>query len=1060
MGVRIFLSNDQEKLAQHCARNLSVFKSIFRPVNIVTQTAGMNRWLSVKLAEINGQFCHFNFLTPNGLVNYLFEFAGLRSEDIFETENARWIIFKLLEENDFKERYPDVSKYYKDNDVKRLQLATRIADRFDQYAVYRPDMITEWNQNKEFPFARRDYIQHERWQRYLWVKMTAQLGTEKPDRVRLKDEFLKKLQEPHLQEKLKADITGITLFGLSLLTEYHLEVIHALGAVIQIDLYFLNPAPFEFWYDNKDENLISYIEKKTNRSREELYLEIGNSLLANLGKAGQNSFSVFLNDTEFINVIDDSMAVEPKVTSLLSHIQSDIFHNRSLQERSYIPGEMLMDGSLIISSSFTLAREVEAVYNYLLTCFETNPDLKPHEIIVMTSDIDKYSPFIKAVFDSAPLHMHIPYSIADRSYESSQDLFGVFETFINFNPDNLTAEDMLDLAQMKLIRSRFELDDHDFERELLDQLNIRHGISGNKEDHSHLVSWSTGLEKIAYSYAMADEVPYEGEQSPNYTIKGLEGEAGRNALRFCSFALTVIDLIRERKQNRSLQDWKVYFENVLEQLVHLRECENDELNRLQFHLSRLVTSSFHMDRPVPFDVLRSGFLSSIFQNKREGHFLNGKVTFSSMIPMRSIPFKVVAILGLDRDKFPRKTDKFGFDLMQAKRRKSDRNVRDNDKYLFLESILSARDKFYVSYIGQDPISGAQIQPSVVVDELVDYISQKCENTIGEVASLLVEKQPLHSFGHGGSGSMYTGAIERYKGLNLLENHEEIEDHQGDIIPLTQMVRFFQDPFKYFFQRTLGIYLDERETTELSTELFELGSLDSYHLKQEILSPNFAAKQYIDKGEKTGQLPLNQMAAIPVKVYQNEMQKLLEALNQEIASIQPSAKSLEVRLSSYTLVSDVLNCYQNKIYIPHVSGQASLRRKEIELCILALMLDAAETPMDLFIVDLDGKISQFNAKKLSSSEAIDSLEYLTSTLKEGINSILHFLPTALQAFRRQKDTKDIMDSIRLEGLPSSYRNWHNPYVELAIKKGTFNRLKQADFETLERLLSIFTSYDQE
>jgi exodeoxyribonuclease V gamma subunit len=1060
MGIRIYLSNDQEQLASKCAENISVFKSVFRPVNFVTQTPGMNRWLSISIAEKNGVFGNFNFQTPNGLVNQLFYLAKLRNSDIFDTEKTRWLVYDVLETKTFKAEFPAIANYYNEDPIKQIQLATRVADLFDQYFVYRPDMVQCWTDENEYKFKNKSYQNHSLWQSYIWRQLRGKIVSSSQDKVSLKTALVTELQNPDFIALLQNEITGVTLFGLSLLTEYHIEIIHHLSQCIQVDLYFLNPAPFEFWYDNKDQNLIAYIERKTGQSKENLYLQEGNTLLASMGKAGQNSFAVFFNDSDFINSIVDDVTVEPAGNQLLDLIQSDIFYNKSDKDRAHIPREVIADGSIQITSSFTIAREVESLYNYLLHQFETNTDLKPKEIIVMCSNIDAYAPYIQAIFNLAPKSRAIPYSIADQSYSDSSDLMGVLDLILGLNTDRFSPEKVLQICENPIVSQTYAIKDHRYVQQLVDQCNIRIGISGSENDHSHYVSWKYGLEKIILSYAMEDQSAFDQGLDTIYAVDGVEGENGREALRFYSFAKDLIQLTLDGQRKRPLKDWKTHIEKIISTLFSLDKADIEEVNYLQLHLNKLVDMEGLFDQSIPYEVFKNAFLGSLFRNQRSGRFITGKVTFSSMIPMRSIPFKTVALLGLDRDKFPRKEDRLGFNLMEAERRRSDRNVRDNDKYLFLESILSAKNSLYLSYIGQNAQDGTKVQPSIVVDELLNYVSRKSDLDYSVVRSILVDSSPLHTFTLPSSGEKpatlpYSGAIQPYTEIKTrTSNQSALETTQVNIIHL---VRFFNDPFKYHYNKVLGIYFDQSDESIKETEMFELDPLQNYWLKEEVLKPDFDEKSFVDRYEKSGLLPLKNMARVPVSQQIGDLSTLKEFYLDQIDQEVKSTQQIDLLVGNLHLVGEIGNIYGKSVFITHFSSDHSKEKVKIHLCILSLLIEILGLDLSIYILTKNGAKEHYNKNSLGSLRAIEILEKLLEYYVKGLDEIICFAPMLLLDNVAAKPAEFAMRRIIQEAEETPYKQWHNPYIRSEVLNGYFKHdisNKHAQLKDLQGLLKCY------
>src|SRR5690606_1374019 len=109
------------------------------------------------------------------------------------------------------------------------------------------------------------------------------------------------------------------------------------------------------------------------------------------------------------------------------------------------------------------------------------------------------------------------------------------------------------------------------------------------------------------------------------------------------------------------------------------------------------------------------------QQSSSSVFISNGITFCSLIPMRSIPFKIIGLLGMNHDNFPRKENRLSFNLITEKHQLGDRNIKDNDKHLFLETILSAKEYLFISYIGKSVANNTTLPASILVEELIDYI---------------------------------------------------------------------------------------------------------------------------------------------------------------------------------------------------------------------------------------------------------------------------------------------------------------------------------------------------
>ncbi|MBD0333018.1 MAG: exodeoxyribonuclease V subunit gamma, partial [Chitinophagaceae bacterium] len=701
-------SNSLEQLAFQLSKDLKRQQNnVFQPQYIVTQTLGMNNWLKIKMAENLGIVANCKFLKPNDLVNEIYYRLNTNNKQALSAESLKWVLFALLNTKDFHDQFRNISNYYTNDDVKRMALAEKVADLFDQYQIYRTEMVRDWNENKLFFDINND------WQKYLWIKAKEVLGDNMPDKTVIGRYIIEALKQPEQRKKLIAQIPNIHVFGLSIITAYHLRIFYELSRVISVTFHLLNPAPGIYWFEDKSEKQIALWRKKSKMKLSASDLQsTGNPLLTGWGRVLQDTFGLFFENDVFLNQYNDLDAKEPLPETLLGKIQNDIFNNNDSANRNEIMENDVKDGSITVNSCYTIAREAEVLYNYLVYLLDQRAEtLSARDIVVMVSDINAYAPYIKAVFNSAPYKF--PYTIADESFTISNNLFSTLQSVLALSEENFKAEEVLQLLDSSYIRNRFSITDIDLIRKAVDLANIRFGIEGQKEDDSIYVSWKNGIRRIIYGICMSGEDEYMADGYPTYPLDIAEGEDSFELIRFCHFAEVLISTIEERKNVKTITEWGEYIEQVVDKLICQTEESNDvDYQQLLQNLEKLYLLNDIVTDKLSFDVFKHSFVNSLSAESHSGTFATGGITFCSLIPMRSIPFKVVALLGLNFDKFPRKETRVSFNLMEQEKRRGDRNVKENDKHLFLESILSARKYFYVSYIGRSSKDNTVLPPSV------------------------------------------------------------------------------------------------------------------------------------------------------------------------------------------------------------------------------------------------------------------------------------------------------------------------------------------------------------
>ena len=691
MALKIYTSNRIEKLAAFFSEKMLGRSSWNETAQVVVQTPGIEKWLIKHTAHKNKIFANYAFSNPDIFIGKIQKLVGIYGNNYFSMDNIKWKMFAYLNDAEFIEQFPSISKYYFEDDVKRVQLAQKLSDLFDQYQMFRPELVNLWNNDEEMKtVSDAVFNEHSTWQKWLWRKLKSESG-QKPDAIQRKQELLSKLETEEFQLLLKKHFPTLHLFGIAVLSNNYWEIYKKLSKVIDVYIYSTSPSVG--------------IQKTSSTTKNEL-LSSCNRLMLTL----QNHLPVE-------NTV--SLPVEPKGKSLLSALQRDIYFNSNENIRNFerISG----DDSVRIASSYTPVREVEALYNDLLNRLENNPELKPEDVSIQLTNVNLYAPLIKAVFDNAP--KRIPYIITDQSFSEGDSVIKALHVFFSLHHSNFKAENVLQLLEFKGVRKCFGIDDVDFVRQIISDANIRYGTEGNQEEETYLYSWTHGLNKLILGYAIKGGQEYIKDGTAYYPCDAIEGTEALNVFKIKAFTDTLFRLHQGTKGLKTIVDWKEFLLNKV--LVELFDLEsdfyNEELDSIHKKLEGLSNSTIEMREEISFQLFQEGLISLLNSETENNLYTSGLVTFSSIIPVRSIPYKYIAILGLNAGEFPRQLKTLGFDLMAIAPKENDRNIKDNDKFLFLEALLSARDSIYLSYIGSSIKDNSELPPSLLIEELKEYL---------------------------------------------------------------------------------------------------------------------------------------------------------------------------------------------------------------------------------------------------------------------------------------------------------------------------------------------------
>jgi len=857
-GLRVVRSNRMERLVEALAATVAEpLPDPLAPEVVVVQNRGMARWLSQRLADRFGVWMNARFPFPNAAVDEWFE-AVLGPADParpWDPDVLVWRILEVLPRLLENPEFEPVRRFLQADDrpVRRYRFASQIADLFDRYTVYRPDWVLHWEAEGGGPPGLE-------WQADLWRALAGRPGGD--HRARRCVWFLEALSAGHVEGLPHR----VQVFGLSALPPFYLDVLSALARRVPVTVFLLDPCR-EWWADLVSPGEAARRARAMPGTRE--FYAVGNRLLASLGRAGR----------EFLDLLwergphENDWFEEPDPTTALGRIQSDLL---GLIDRG--PGQRLSwpeDGSIRVASCHGPLREAEALRDHLLALFEQWPDLMPEDVVVMTPDLDTYGPLISAVFRGAGGEPSIPHSLADRAGPAQGGAAAGFLRLLDVARGRLRAPEVLDLLEWPALCLRFGWDSEAVERvrSWVAEAGIRWGRDAA---HRHALglgaygehSWRFGLDRLLLGRAMA---PTEALWQGVHPFPDVEGGGDAGALEgLVRFVRDLFRLAEDLPRPRPPAAWGEDLSMWLDRFFRVEGAEEREVGELRRALARLGDVG---DGPeVAFEVVAEHLASAVGRVRYEGGFLSGGVTVCAMLPMRSVPFRVVCLVGLNDGAFPRTDRPTGFDGIARQPRRGDRSLRDEDRYLFLEILLSARDHLYLSYVGQNPRDNAEVPPCVLVSELLDALDRTFDSDPPPSGRVRVRHR-LHPFSPAyfrGGGALWSysaadaatarrlassegrGGRGRWVVHPLPEPPEELRT-----LSLGDLERFFRNPSAYFLRARLGVRFDGPAAGLDDTEPLEPQALSRYGVAQEILDRLAAGEEPGDalaRARAQGRLP--------------------------------------------------------------------------------------------------------------------------------------------------------------------------------------------------------------
>lgn len=875
----------------------------FEQEQILVQSPGMSQWLKMELAKSFGVAANLEFPLPATYIWKMFTqvLADVPERSAFNKEAMTWKLMQVLPQQLALPEFEPLKRYLENDpdSLKIYQLAEKIADIFDQYLVYRPEWIQQWEAGETVAELEDEHP----WQPILWQALydhTLALDQSPYHRANLYEHFIDTLENYTKSGTLPAELPKrLFVFGISSLPPRYLDALAALGEHIDVHLMFTNPCRY-YWGDIRDRKhlarlaanqriaLRSLSENNGGDSRVEQLKDtdeshydddmhndvVGNSLLASMGKLGRDN--MYLLSEMQVNEVDAGFVdIEPD--TLLHVIQADILNLEDRQNDEILDSSHHKfpveagDYSLSVHACHSPMREVEVLHDKLLAMFdaESAKGLKPRDVIVMVADINAYSPAIQAVFGNAPGNRYIPFSISDRTAEQENPILLAFLRLLTLPESRCNASELLELLEVPAVMNKFGFDSNSFEKikRWIEEAGVRWGLDEQTACQFELPeqnqnTWLFGIQRMLLGYAMPHEAGLFDGISAYEQVQGLDAEL---AGQLAGFIDCLISYREQLAQPQTVSAWTDILNQLLDDFLAV-ELEGElVLKSIRDNLHRLHEQ---LEDAGYKTLITPAVLTQYLQDKLSGErvsqrFLAGQVNFCTLMPMRSIPFKVVCLLGMNDGSYPRNIAPEGFDLMNGRTKAGDRSRRDDDRYLFLEAIQSAQETLYISYVGRSIQDNAEKVPSVLVSELVEYCQQgyciagdedlPVDESADRIKDQLIHHHPLVPF----SPSAFCGAHSSYAAewlpaaaregeaskefqVTALDT-EPLDTDQSLILELAELQRFWRLPVRYFFNRRLKVFFEPPMGVMEDDEPFVLNGLENYLMRDELLALLLDAK---------------------------------------------------------------------------------------------------------------------------------------------------------------------------------------------------------------------------
>ncbi|HUO71191.1 MAG TPA: exodeoxyribonuclease V subunit gamma [Solirubrobacteraceae bacterium] len=882
----------------------------FAPEIVSVATRGMERWLTQRFSTVlgasagrsDGVCANVEFPFPGTLIAAAAATAtGIDpDQDPWAADRLVWPLLQTVDEVLGEPWLAPLATHLENN--RRFATVRHIADLYDRYGVRRPQMLHAWTRHEDTDGSGRALTATVVWQAELWRRLRARLALPSPPE-RLADAAERIKRAPAIVDLPQR----LSLFGITRLPASYLQILRALAAQRDVHVFVLHPSP-QLWTG------LAHERPRTMRRREDTTATApGNRLLASWGQDARELQLVLQSQGEHEG---HHHPIREAPTTLLGRIQADVRADRT-PPGPPLPGRPdgrppldAADRSLQIHACHGRARQVEVIRDAILHLLEDDPTLEPRDVIVMCPDIETIAPLIQATFGAGRVLPHerdgdpdadtasdrrlpdLRVRLADRSLRQTNPVLGVVSLLLELADERVTASQLLDLADREPVRRRFRFDDEDITRmeEWVVASGIRWGLDEQhrapyKLDVVTTNTWAAGLDRILLGVAMTEEdrrlvggvLPLDDVESGAIDLAG----------RMAEFVGRVHQTVDDLSRCQTIGAWAAHVATAADALTQTSDRDSWQRAQLQRILDDVVTDATGEDQPSAA-LLELADIRALLADRLRGrptraNFRTGHLTVCTLVPMRSVPHRVVCILGLDDGEFPRKAPRDGDDLLLDDPHLGDRDPRAEDRQMLLDALLAATERLIITYTGNDERTNLVRPPAVPVAELLDVVDRtvRVDGESTDAREHVLIRHPLQPFdprnfaagalAPGGPWSFDRVALDGARALCGPRRGRPpflaapLPELDSELVELESLVRFVEHPVRAFLRGRLGISVRESLDEVQDGLPIELDGLGHWGVGQRLLEGVLAGADLEDciKAELARGLLPPAMLATPV-----------------------------------------------------------------------------------------------------------------------------------------------------------------------------------------------------
>jgi exodeoxyribonuclease V gamma subunit len=1030
------------------------------PEIVCVPSRGIERWISQGIATKLGVSANTRYPSPQALVEQVIaESTGRdRVDDPWVNGQLLWGIGTAIDAHMGSSWLHLVASQINQGQITfsggegrsrtdRVATFQYIRDLFATYHWMRPEMVLAWRDGHDVGPTGEPLAPRSRWQPRLWREVRDRLALPSPP------ELLAQANDQIAAGSVRLDLpTRISAFGLTRLPSSVLSVLAAISVHRDVHLFALHPSNV-LWRDVAAE-LSGTDSGQHRRTRDSDLTAVlaHNSMLASWGR-----------DSRELQLILDSVTVptgdhyypvpeiarDDGVSRTLGRLQRAIRLNRpddgtdaelpeSSGPLSGTSTAAASDSSLQIHSCHGPVRQVEVLRDAILHQLRDDPTLEPRDIVIMCPDVETFAPHISAVFGEFP---QLRVRIADQSVLTTNPMISAVMDLHDLADSRCTATEVMSFLHLGPVKTRFELTDDGLDRleNWVVESGVRWGLDARHRSRWGLVgitanTWESGLNRILAGVVMADEDQrLIGSVRPLDDVPSADIDLAGQLAEFYSRLRYLVDsLSTSFEVGEGLALLRVASEELMA-AVGPQEWQSIALRHLLDELE-LQTGSIGLRSRVTLNEFRDLVSEKLSVKPTRTNFRSGDITVCTLTPMRSVPHRVVALLGLDDGVFPRKGKARGDDLTRIEALVGDHDIRAEDRQLLLDAVLAAQDALIITYSGRSERTNECLAPAVPLAELMTSLryATGADNDADVVISHPLQAFDRRNFEVGALLQNRSWGFDRaaFRGAERVGTVVEQRPpfwtgtataSEADSVSVDELVRFFQHPVKEFVVRRLNLRLQDFEHDVMDEMSLELGHLELWAASQRLLeavtniedesSVTHMGLRWMNAEMAAGTLPPGGLATEKIRAAYPEVMEIARQTRHMRAGHDVTSRAVRVQTGTGALVyGSVGNVCGTRIVdssFSRLQERSSTRAKPRIAAWIRLVALAASYPDEDFTAAVVGRGKSGSSGSavamtlLSAPEqAASILAALVEVYRAGMAEPLPFFAESAQAFAAQ------------------------------------------------------------